>query len=117
MKSQKFLTILIFVSLLLILGMLFFTSPVDIGPAGVLLFFTTVYIASFGLITKLMQLFCRLAFDREHFRGKDYLYSAVLAAAPSLFLIARSFGAITPVVVLLIVLFVTLTEFLVAKCA
>lgn len=117
MKHKSFLTAIILVGCAILLGMLFFTSPTDIGPAGVLVFFTTVYIVTFGLITKLMQLFYRLAFKREHFRSKDYLYSAVLAAAPSLLLIACSFGSITPWVCLLIGIFVFLFEFLIAKRA
>ncbi len=115
MNRNSLITILTLVGFAVLAGMLFFTSPTEIGPAGVLLFFTTVYLVSFGLITKLMQLFYRLAFKREVFRSKDYLYAAVLAAAPSLLLIARSFGAITPLVVVLIALAIILSEFLVAK--
>ncbi len=115
MNHNHLITAITLVGFAVLLFMLFFTSPTEIGPAGVLLFFTTVYITSFGLITKLMQLFYRLAFKRENFRSKDYLYAATLAAAPSLFLIARSFGAITPLVVILITLAIILSEFLVAK--
>ena len=115
MNHKNFLTALILVGCAVLLGMLFLTSPTDIGPAGVLLFFTTVYVVSFGIIAKLMQLFYRLAFKRDNFRSRDYLYSAVLATAPSLLLIACSFGSITPWVCLLIVVFVFLFEFLVVK--
>lgn len=117
MNRDRFVTIITCVSALVLLGMLFFTSPTDIGPAGVLLFFTMVYLVSFGIIMKLWQLFMRLAFKRKDCHSKDYLYAAVLAAAPSLLLIARSFGAITPLMVFLIVFAIALTEFLVSKRA
>lgn len=101
--------------MVLLLLMLLFTSPTEIGPVGVLLFFTTVYIVSFGLVTKVMQVFLRLAYKKREFRNKDYLYAAVLAFGPIMFLMARSFGAINLWTTLLICLFIALAEFLVAK--
>ena len=98
-----------------LLLMLEFTSPTDIGPLGVLLFFTTLYIVTFGIIVLIMYSFLRLAFKKEAFRGKNYLYAAVLAFAPIMLLMARSFGAINFWTVGLIVLFISLAEFLVAK--
>ena len=95
--------------------MLNFTSPTEVGPLGVLLFFTTVYVVAFSLITIIMQSFMKLAFKREHFYSKDYLYSAVLAFGPIMFLMARSFGAISLWTTGLIILFLSLAEFLVAK--
>ena len=95
--------------------MLIFTSPTEIGPVGVLLFFTTIYIISFGILTLLYQSFIRLAFRRSEFRSKDYLYSAVLAFTPIMLLMARSFGAINLWTVSLIAIFLGLAEFLVYK--
>ena len=117
MKLNHLITALIFVGLAILIGMLFFTSPIDIGPLGVLVFFTTVYVVAFGLTTKIMQLFYRLAFKRENFRVKDYMFAAVFAFAPSMFLMTRSFGSISVLNCLLIVLFVALVEFLVYKRA
>lgn len=62
-----------------------------------------------------MYSFLRLAFKKEAFRDKNYLYAAVLAFAPIMLLMARSFGAINFWTVGLIVLFISLAEFLVAK--
>ena len=101
--------------LAVLLFMLIFTSPTTIGPIGVLLFFTTLYATLFGLFTLLMRVFYRLAFSITTFRNKDYMYSAVLAFGPIMILMARSFGAITPWTVSLIIFFIILAEFLVYK--
>ena len=97
--------------------MLNLTSPTEIGPFGVLLFFTTLYISLFGAITLCLMAFYRLAMGKTAFRNKDYLYSAVLAFGPIMVLMARSFGAINLWTIALILLFLILAEFLVAKRA
>lgn len=115
MKHNRIISVISIVGLAALILMLNFTSPTEIGPFGVLLFFTTVYIVAFGITTLLIQSFMRLAFKKETFRSKDYLYSAVLAFGPIMFLMARSFGAINLWTTGLICLFVFLAEFLVAK--
>jgi hypothetical protein len=101
-----------FIALILLLTT---TSPTEIGPAGVLLFFTTLYVSIFSVFTLIWQLFIKLAFGRSEMRGKDYLYSAVMAFGPIMVLMARSFGAINIWTACLIVVFLFLAEFLVAK--
>jgi hypothetical protein len=95
--------------------MLNFTSPTEIGPFGVLLFFTTLYATIFSIFAIIMQVFYRLAYKRDAFRNKDYLYAAVMAFGPIMLLMARSFGAINLWTISLIAIFVFLGEFLVAK--
>ena len=95
--------------------MLKLTSPTEIGPIGVLLFFTTLYLSIFGIITLVMQAFFYLASKRQSLRNKDYLYSAVLAFGPIMLLMARSFGAINLWTIALIIVFLSLAEFLVYK--
>lgn len=115
MKHNRIISVISIVGLAALILMLNFTSPTEIGPFGVLLFFTTVYVVAFGITTLLIQSFMRLAFKKETFRSKDYLYSAVLAFGPIMFLMARSFGAINLWTTGLICLFIFLAEFLVAK--
>ena len=115
MKHSRIVSVASIAGLAALLLMLTFTSPTEIGPFGVLLFFTTVYVVSFGVVTLIFQSFMRLAFKKESFRGKDYLYSAVLAFGPIMFLMARSFGAINLWTTGLICIFIFLAEFLVAK--
>ena len=94
---------------------LVFTSPMEIGPLGVLVFFTTLYIVIFSIISLIWQVFGRLAFKKTVMRRKDYLCSAVLAFGPIMIMMARSFGAINLWTLSLIALFLILTEFLVYK--
>ena len=115
MKHNRIISVISIVGLAALILMLEFTSPTEIGPFGVLLFFTTVYILTFGITTLLLQTFMRLAFKKETFRNKGYLYAAVLAFGPIMFLMARSFGAINLWTTGLICLFIFLAEFLVAK--
>lgn len=115
MKLNRIISVVSIIGLAVLILMLVLTSPIEIGPFGVLLFFTTVYVVAFGIITKLMQLFYRLALRRDTFRHKDYLYAAVLAFTPLMFLMARSFGVVNLWTTLLIFFCVFLAEFLVAK--
>ena len=115
MKHNRFIVTFSIIGLAALFIMLNFTSPTEIGPFGVLLFFTTLYGTLFCLISLVMQIFLRLAYNRENFRNKDYLYAAVMAFGPIMLLMARSFGAINLWTVSLIIIFVFLGEFLVAK--
>lgn len=115
MKHNRIVSIVAIASIVVLWFMLFFTSPTEIGPFGVLLFFTTLYAAIFSAFSLILQLFYKTALTRTTFRGKDYLYSAIMAFGPIMVLMARSFGAINIWTVGLIILFLFLAEFLVAK--
>lgn len=103
------------IGLAVTISMLVFSSPTEIGPFGVLVFFTAVYVIFFVISTLIAKAFLRLAFKKEEFRNKDYLYSAVFAFAPIMLFMMRSFGAIDLWTIALIVIFIALAEFLVAK--
>ncbi len=105
------------VGLAVLILMLEFTSPTELGPLGVLLFFTTVYLASFSLVTLLMLGFMSLAFKKKKFYRKNYLSAAILAFCPIMLLMARSFGAVNIWTIGLIIVFISLAEFLVIKRA
>ena len=115
MKHKRIIYLLGIIGLAVLIIMLSVTSPTEIGPSGVLLFFTTLYIVIFCGFSLLMYAFMRIAFKKEKFRNKDYLYSAVLAFGPIMFLMARSFGAINLWTASLIIIFLILAEFLVYK--
>ena len=115
MKSSRFIPAISIIGLAALILMLIFTSPTEIGPFGVLLFFTTLYVSIFGIVSLIMKVFYRLAFSRQSFRGKDYLYAAVFSFGPIMLLMARSFGAINLWTIGLMVIFIILGEFLVAK--
>ncbi len=115
MKHNRIVYIISSIGLAALILMTNLTSPTEIGPLGVLLFFTTLYIVSFGIMTFLLQVFFYFAFKKESLKNKDYLYAAVIAFGPIILLMARSFGAINLWTIGLIIVFLTLAEFLVYK--
>lgn len=117
MKHNHIAVTISIIGLAALLIMLNLTSPTEIGPLGVLLFFTTLYATLFGIITLLQGVFYRLAFGKTTYKAKDYLYSAVMAFGPIMILMARSFGAINIWTIGLIFAFLSLAEFLVYKRA
>ena len=117
MKHSRAIIIISIIGLAALIMMLNLSSPTEIGPFGVLLFFTTLYVVIFGFVSLIMRLFYRFAMNREVFRNKDYLYAAVISFGPIMVLMARSFGAINFWTIGLILIFLFLTEFLVMKRA
>lgn len=115
MKHDRIISSISIIGLAVLILMLTLTSPTEIGPLGVLLFFTTLYLTFFGVIISIMRLFYRLAYGREEFKRKDYLYAAVLAFGPIMLLMARSFSAINAWTICLVILLLSLAEFLVYK--
>lgn len=115
MKHNRIIYCFSIIGLAALILMLNFTSPTEIGPLGVLLFFTTVYIVFVGIATLLMQSFFRFALGKKQLYHKDYLYAAILAFGPIMFMMARSFGAINLWTISLIIFFLFLAEFLVYK--
>lgn len=115
MKHNRVIISVSAIGLAALVLMLIFTSPTENGPLGVLLFFTTLYTTIFGVFSIILQAFLHLALRKEQMRKKDYLYAAVMAFGPIMLLMARSFGAISLWTVGLIIFFLFLAEFLVAK--
>lgn len=115
MKHNRIVLALSLAGLAALILILRFTSPAEVGPLGVLLFFTTIYATIFGIIVFLMKTFYKVALKRKIFRNKDYLYAAAAAFGPIMLLMARSFGALTVWVIGLIVIFLFLVEFLIYK--
>ena len=115
MKHNRIIILLGIIGLAALILMLTLTSPTEIGPLGVLVFFTTLYVVIFSLSALIMSVCYRLAVKREVFRSKDCLYAAVIAFGPIMVLMARSFGAINIWTLALIIIFLFLAEFLVMK--
>ncbi|MBR2543840.1 hypothetical protein IKF04_00895 [Candidatus Saccharibacteria bacterium] len=115
MKRNRVVILISIIGLAALIFMLNNTSPTEIGPFGVLLFFTTVYVVCFGIMTFLIQSFLKIAFSKTSTSNKDYLYSAIAAFTPVMFMMAYSFGAVNLWTTALIIVFVFLAEFLVHK--
>ena len=117
MSASAIVKVLGIVGLLGLIVILTLTSPTEIGPLGVLVFFTTLYIVIFSVVFAIWQIFNRLAFKRTVMKRRDYLCSAVLAFGHIMIILARSFGAINLWTLSLIALFLLLAEFLAYKKA
>lgn len=107
--------VLSFVAAAIILLMLNFTTPAEIGPLGVLVFFTMVYILMLGLGILLVKFFVKLL--GRKMRRKDYFYGAVVAFAPIMLMLVQSVGTISLFTVALVLSFTGLGCFLVSKRA
>lgn len=115
MIKNRVISSISIIGLAALILMLNLSSPTEIGPFGVLLFFTTLYISIFGIVTAMMRVYYKLALKRDNFRNKDYLYAAVGSFGPIMLLMARSFGVINIWTIGLIASFLFLAEFLVKK--
>lgn len=98
---------------ILLLLMLNFTTPADVGPLGVLAFFVACYVVVLGAALLLVKIFMKLAGKQMGRRG--YLYAAIIAFGPIMLLLAQSLGTLGPATVALVALVVFLACFLVSK--
>lgn len=101
------------VAAVVLLVMLNFTTPEGVGPLGVLVFFTTFYILVFGLAFGLVKFGMRIIGKRS--AKKAALYAAVIAFGPIMLMLAQSLGTISPLTVMLAVIFVFLGCLLISK--
>ena len=96
----KLLLIVSAISFVILMTMMFLTSPSEVGPVGVLVFFTISYLFFLGLAV----LGCRLFFwlrnklnkaKAGNIEKKSLRYGFVIAIAPVTLILAWSFGGIT----------------------
>ena len=107
-------------ALMVILAMMNFTTPNEIGPLGVLVFFTMCYLCALGLTVEICRIFFKLKGHFNKLAPKDidrrsYYYALVLALAPVLLLMNGSIGGISILGVILVFLLEVVLCFLVAK--
>lgn len=88
--SRRLILILCLMASIVVLLMLNFTTPSEVGPLGVLVFFTMIYIVMFGLAQGVVRLFVGVL-DRK-MRLREYLYGAVIAMGPIVLLLIKSLG-------------------------
>ena len=99
--------------IILLLVMMNFTTPMEVGPLGVLLFFTTIYVIILGLTGAVVRLLYRI--NKKKMNRKGYLYAAVVAFGPIMLLLVRSFGSLSIWTAVLVAFFVGVSCFLVKK--
>ena len=83
-----------------LLVMMNYTTPPEAGVLGVLVFFTMIFMALFGLMVALVKIFQRILKDkngknREVSENKTYMYATVLAFGPVILLVTRSTSLMT----------------------
>lgn len=100
-----------------LLVMLNFTTPADIGPLGVLFFFFLIYVLMYNLARFLVKVFWKILQKRGEMGQKGRLYAAVIAFVPIMLLLAQSLGSLNVFTAILIILFAFLGCFLVYKRA
>ena len=110
---KHLIPVLSLIAAVILLVMLNFATPTGIGPLGVLVFFTAVYVLMLGISVALVKIFLRLSGKKVG--KKSYLYGAVIAFGPIMLLLAQSLGSMSPLTVGLTVVFVFLGCFLVNK--
>ncbi|MBR1801993.1 hypothetical protein IJ768_02060 [Candidatus Saccharibacteria bacterium] len=81
------------ISAVILSAMLFFTTPADIGPLGIFVFFMMTYLVMLGIMTILIQIFVRFVYKRKKMGWKDYADAAILAFWPVMVLVFISLGA------------------------
>lgn len=111
--------VILFISLVasvILASMLFFTTPADLGPLGIFVFFVMVYFVVLGITTLIVKLFIRFVFRRKEMGWKEYADAGVLAFWPVMVLVFISLGSANMVFSLIgATFFVILSIFLIRK--
>ncbi len=94
----------------LLLVMMNMTTPETVGPFGVLVFFTLMYIVSFGVACLVISVVFRKMSAR-----RQYMYGTVVGFGPVMLVMSGAFGGVGVVQVGLVALAVGIGCFLVAK--
>ena len=119
---NKIVPVLSIISLFGILIMVNFTTPLDAGVLGVLVFFTMIFILLFGVMVELIKIFQKILADKNG-RGKKpeenkvFMYATVAAFGPIMLLIIRTFSSVNIFTIMLVAIFVFLGCFLIHKRA
>lgn len=103
------------VAAIILLVMMHFTTPTQVGPLGVLVFFTIFYVLMFSVALLLVQLINWLLGRKTLITQKSYFYAAVMAFGPIMLLLLQSFGMMNWGTFTLTVVFVMIASFLVNK--
>lgn len=112
---KHFLKIVGILAAIIMLCLVNFTTPATAGPAGVLLFFTTLYVLAFCSGVGVVRFF-NLIIGKKNVSGRKVnAYAAVLAFAPLILLFMQSLGRVSLIGLVLALIFELLAGFLVSK--
>ena len=102
------------VSVIIILAMINLTTPTGVGPLGVLVFFTMIYIAVYGVVNLMVAAFMK-ASGKKNGERKNRFYAAMISFGPIMLLLVQSFGSLNIVTILMVIVFVMLGCFVINK--
>lgn len=105
-------------SVFVILFMLNFTSPLEAGVLGVLVFFIMIFIFLYGVMYEIIKTIQRILKGVRQKGGVEkraYMYATVAAFGPIMLLVIRTFSSINVFTVMLVAIFVFLSCFLIYK--
>lgn len=103
------------VAVIILLAMMNLTTPTEIGPSGVLVFFLLIYVVMFGVCTGAVAVFRKMTRAKGKMGRKQYFYAAVMAFAPLMMLLIQSFGSVNLLTVALLAVFVAVGCFVINK--
>ena len=106
--------LLSFVAVVIILAMINLTTPTSVGPLGVLVFFTMIYLAIYGVVNLIVVAFMK-ANGKKNGERKNRYYAAMISFGPIMLLLVQSFGSLSIITATLIVVFVMLGCFVISK--
>ncbi len=107
-------TLFSLIAIVVILAMMNLTTPTDVGPLGVLVFFIMVYIVVYGVVDFIVSLFLK-ATDSRQGVSKGHFYAAIISFGPIMLLLVQSFGSLSIVTAAMVIAFVFLGCFIVKK--
>ena len=107
-------TLFSLIAIVVILAMMNLTTPTDVGPLGVLVFFIMVYVVVYGVTDLIVSLFFKAA-EKKQGISKGHFYAAVIAFGPIMLLLVQSFGSMSIATVAMVIAFVFLGCFIVKK--
>jgi len=109
-------------AVILLATMMNLTTPSEIGPLGVLVFFTFMYLISLGVMVGLCRIFFALRGKLKKNKARvgvrrSYYYGSVLAFVPIILIFMRSFGELNVLEIALVVFFALVGCFYITKRA
>lgn len=111
---NRLMLLLSFVAVVIILAMINLTTPTSVGPLGVLVFFTMIYLAIYGVVNLIVVAFMK-ANGKKNGERKNRYYAAMISFGPIMLLLVQSFGSLSIITATLIVVFVMLGCFVISK--
>jgi len=120
--ADKAFVLMSLLALIFLVTVVNLTTPSEIGPLGVLVFFTLVYLTCLGVMVILSKGFLMLMQKTQGngtrvSLGKGYYYGSVLAFVPMILIFMRSFGELNLLEVALAVIFAVVGCFYISKRA